>query len=118
LRDRLVRAGFGPAEVEETLGALRDAGLLDDKRLALRRAEVLAERGQSDAAIRFDLARKGVSDELVERAVMELEPERERVERILSRRGVGPKTARLLARRGFDHDLVDLAAGGDVAREA
>jgi regulatory protein len=110
LRDRLVRAGIEPVEAEAALVALREAGLLDDARFAAQRAAGLAERGRGDAAIRFQLERQGVSPELIEAAVGSLEPERERAERIVSRRGPGPKTARLLAQRGFDPELAALAA--------
>jgi regulatory protein len=118
LRDRLTRAGVEVSEAEETLAALRERGLLDDRRFAAQRAAVLAERGRGDAAIRFELERQGVSTELIEEAVASVEPERERAERIVSRRGAGPKTARLLAQRGFDPELVALAAEVRIAPEA
>jgi len=117
LRDRLAQAGIEPAEAEEAVASLRESGLLDDGRFAAQRATFLAERGRGDAAIRFELERQGVSAELIEHAIAALEPERERAERILSRRGAGPKTARLLAQRGFDPELVNIAAGGGVAPE-
>jgi regulatory protein len=119
LRDRLARAGIDADEVEAALVTLRDAGVLDDGRFAAQRAAGLAERGRGDAAIRFELERQGVSAELIEEAVASLEPERDRAERIVSRRGTGPKTARLLAQRGFDPELVTLAAAGaPIAPEA
>ena len=110
LRDRLARAGIESVEAEAALAALREAGLLDDSRFAAQRAAGLAERGRGDAAIRFELERQGVSPELIEEVIGSLEPERDRAERIVSRRGAGPKTARLLAQRGFDPELVALAA--------
>jgi regulatory protein len=118
LRDRLARAGVEVAEAEETLAALRERGLVDDGRFAVQRAAVLAERGRGDAAIRFELERQGVSAELIEEAVASVEPERDRAERIVSRRGAGSKTARLLAQRGFDPQLVALAVEARIAPEA
>lgn len=115
LRDRLARAGVETDETERALGTLRERGLLDDARFAAQRAEMLAERGRGDAAIRFELERQGVSAELIEEAVSGLEPERDRAERIVSRRGTGPKTARLLAQRGFDRELVGLVAEAGIA---
>jgi len=97
---------------------LRSVGLLDDERFAGRRAKALAERGKGNRAIRFDLQRQGIGSELADAAVAELEPERERAERIVSRRGTGPKTARLLAGRGFDRDAVELAAAEPIAPDA
>ena len=109
LRDRLARAGIEPAEAHETLAALRERGLLDDSRFAGARAQALAERGRGDLAIRFDLEGRGVDAELIEEALATLEPERERAERIVLGRGSGPKTARFLAQRGFDPEVVELA---------
>ena len=117
LRERLLRAGVDEAELDETLEELRSVGLLDDERFATRRARALAERGKGDRAIRFDLRRHGVEIELVEQAVETLEPERERAARIIVRRGPGPKTARLLAGRGFERDVVELAAEDSIAQE-
>jgi len=118
LRERLGRAGVEENELDEVLEELRRVGLLDDERFAGRRARALADRGKGDRAIRFDLRRQGIDADLVETAVAELEPERERAARIVARRGTGEKTARLLAGRGFDRDAVDLAADERIAREA
>src|SRR3954464_14835526 len=118
LRDPPGGAGIDETELDEALTELRNVGLLDDERFAGRRAKALAERGKGDRAIRFDLRRQGLGDELVEAALAELESERERAERIVSRRGTGPKTARLLAGRGFDRDAVDLAAAEPIAPDA
>jgi len=117
LRDRLLRSGVEDGELDDALEELRQVGLLDDERFAGRRARALAERGKGDRAIRFDLRRQGVDAELAEAAVAELEPERDRAARIVSRRGTGVKTARLLASRGFDRDAVDLAAEASIAPE-
>jgi len=117
LRERLLRAGIDAGELDETLEELRHVGLLDDERFAGRRARALAERGKGDTAIRFDLRRQGIGAELVETALAELQPERERAERIVSRRGAGPKTARLLASRGFDREAIELASKDRIAPE-
>jgi regulatory protein len=106
LGERLRRAGVGEGEAEEVLAELERLGLLDDGRFARERARVLAERGKGDAAIRSDLERSGVSVAAVEEALARLDPERERAERLVGRRGATPATARLLAGRGFDEDVV------------
>jgi regulatory protein len=113
LAERLRRAGVEGSEAEEVLAELVRLGLLDDRRFALERARVLAERGKGDAVIRFDLARSGVSGDAVEEALAQLDPERERAERLVVSRGATPATARLLAVRGFDEDVVAAV----VARE-
>jgi len=92
---------------------LERLGLLDDGRFALERARVLAERGKGDAAIRFDLEGSGVSASAVEEALARLDPERERAERLVGRRGATPATARLLAGRGFDEDVVAAVVARD-----
>jgi SOS response regulatory protein OraA/RecX len=114
LRERLRRAGVTPAEAEDAVGALLRAGLVNDRRFALSRAQSLAERGKGDAAIGFDLEQQGLAADAIEVALASLEPERERAERVIARRGGGAATARLLARRGFDEDAVEAA----VAHEA
>lgn len=117
VRDRLKRAGVAPAGVEEAVGTLRRTGLLDDGRFAAARALRLAERGLGDAAVRFDLERHGIAATEIEAALAGLEPERERAERIVSRRGSGPATARRLARLGFTEDAVEAASAASVAPE-
>ena len=113
LAERLQRAGIGKSEADEVLAELERLGLLDDTRFALERARVLAERGKGDAAIRFDLERSGVSASAVEEALARLDPERERAERLVGRRGATPATARLLAGRGFDEDVVAAVVARD-----
>jgi SOS response regulatory protein OraA/RecX len=113
LRERIELAGVDPDEATAVLRRLRDEGLVDDMRFAANRARGLADRGKGDAAIRFDLARQGVGPEAIERALAVLEPERDRAQRILARRGAGAATARLLSGRGFADETVAAA----VARE-
>jgi regulatory protein len=113
LAERLQRAGIGESEADEVLAELERLGLLDDSRFALERARVLAERGKGDAAIRFDLEGSGVSPSAVDEALARLDPERERAERLVGRRGATPATARLLAGRGFDEDVVTAVVARD-----
>ena len=110
LRERLERRGVAPVARDEALGTLARAGLVDDRRVAGERAAALAARGYGDAAIRWDLERQGVASELAEAALAALESEPERARRVVSARGVGPATARYLARRGFGEDAVESAA--------
>jgi regulatory protein len=114
LRERLHRAGIAPAAAGEALKALQRAGVIDDRRFAADRARALAERGQGDRAIRFDLERRGIDGDEIEAALAELEPERERAARVAARRGRSLATARLLARRGFDEDVAAAAVASDA----
>jgi regulatory protein len=106
LRERLQRAGVAEGDVEAVVEELRHAGLVDDARFAAERARVLAERGKGDVAIRFELERAGVDAAEIEAALGSLDPERERAAALVERRGATPATARLLAGRGFDEELV------------
>jgi regulatory protein len=109
---RLEQAGLRREERRAALATLERAGLLDDERFALARAEGLAERGYGDDAIRWLLERDGVEPELAGRAVGSLPPERERATAVAARRGLDRATAAFLARRGFAEDSVESALGG------
>ena len=101
---------------EDAIGALGRAGLLDDARLAENRAELLARRGYGDAAIGADLRRRQIPDEVAREAVAALEPERDRILRLLEEQSVTPTLLRRLAGRGFSHETLDAVAGA-FARE-
>jgi SOS response regulatory protein OraA/RecX len=109
LEQRLARAGHAGAAREEALAALDRAGLVDDTRLATSRAEALARRGYGDAAIRADLRRRLVEPEAAAGAVASLEPEPERLRRLLEAQSVTPALLRRLAGRGFSRDALDEA---------
>jgi SOS response regulatory protein OraA/RecX len=113
LQRRLAEAGHSAAARENALAALGRAGLVDDGRLALNRAELLARRGYGDAAIRADLSRRLVADEAAADAVAALEPERDRVHGLLAGQTVTPGLLRRLAARGFSDDTLDEVALGD-----
>ena len=106
LRERLQRAGVTSGDAEAVVEELRHAGLVDDGRFAEERARVLAERGKGDAAIRFELERAGVEAAEIEAALAGLASERERAAALVARRGATLATARLLAGRGFDEEVV------------
>jgi len=114
LGERLERSRVAPAARDEAIARLAGVGIVDDERLARRRAEVLAERGSGDALIRHDLAGRGIADELVEAALAALEPEHARAARILRERGSSLKTVRYLARKGFSEESI----GDPVAEDA
>lgn len=109
LTERLRRAAVAPAALEESLGVLARAGLVDDARFAGARAETLAGRGYGDDAVRYDLERQGVPAEVVQAAIAGLPSELERARRVVERRGTGARTARYLAARGFGEDAVEAA---------
>jgi len=106
LRERLLRAGVSVGDAEAVVAELQQTGLVDDARFAEERARVLAGKGKGDAAIRFDLERAGVGPDELEAALGTLDPERERAAALVARRGASSATARLLAGRGFDEEVV------------
>jgi regulatory protein len=114
LHERLERSRVAPAVRDEAVTRLAGAGLVDDDRVARRRAELLAERGSGDALIRHDLAGRGIAEELIESAVATLEPEPDRAAAILRKRGPGAKTLRYLARKGFSEDSIADPVADDV----
>lgn len=117
LEERLCAAGVDPATRADVLDAVARAGLVDDERLAHARARALAARGWGNAAIRSDLERRGVDGELVGQAVSALDPEPERAVRVIERQGRGPRTARYLAARGFDAEVVDSFVADEAPRQ-
>ncbi|MFL5941648.1 MAG: regulatory protein RecX [Gaiellaceae bacterium] len=112
LEQRLARARHSDSAREEAVGALERAGVLDDARLAENRAELLARRGYGDAAIRADLSRRLIPAEEAAVAVAALEPEPDRIRRVLDGRDVTPALLRRLAGRGFSRDTL-----GEIAAE-
>ena len=117
LEARLARRSVGPLERAEALQVLERAGVVDDARFAVGRARVLAERGWGDAAIRDDLERQAVPDELIGPALEGLPPEIERARALGRRRGGDPATARWLARKGFGEDAIEAAMAPGIAED-
>lgn len=109
LRERLERRRMAPDAREQAVTALERAGLVDDARIARSRAQSLTARGMGNAAIRFDLERQGIPQADIEEALVGLEPEPERAQRVVDAHGGGLRTARLLARRGFDEETIRVA---------
>ena len=107
LEQRLARAGHSAAAREDAIAALSRAGAVDDERLAESRAELLARRGYGDAAIRADLGRRLISPEAAASAVAGLEPEAERLRRLLENESVTPALLRRLSARGFSRDALE-----------
>lgn len=118
LQARLAAAGIPPWAREQALEILERAGVVDDRRFAGTRAAGLAARGSGDALIRADLLDAGVGEDDVDRAIYELEAERERAARVVAARGESAATARWLARRGFGEDAIEAALPRLIADES
>jgi SOS response regulatory protein OraA/RecX len=117
LAQRLERAAVAPAVARESLDVLTGSGLVDDGRFARSRADALAGRGYGDAAIRHDLERQGISAELVEAALGQLEPELDRARGLVAQRGLDARVGRYLAARGFGEEALEAALGENFARD-
>ena len=114
LEDRLLSRGVRPADAAAAADTLERAGAVDDERLARARASNLAERGWGNAAIIARLMEAGLSAEATQGAVAELASEPVRAARLVVDLPVH-KAVGVLARRGFDPELVEeWSAGLDV----
>ena len=110
LGERLRRGGVTPAAERAAVGTLAAAGLVDDARLAHRRAQALADRGWGDLAIAARLEREGFGAEDTRNGLDGLPPERERAVALageLPRR----RAWATLARRGFSPEALEDALG-------
>ena len=87
LEQRLAARGTPATVRRDTVEAAQRAGLVDDRRFAMQRAEQLASRGSGDLLIGDDLERQGVPPELARLAIDALEPEAARADTIVAARG-------------------------------
>lgn len=72
LRQRLLRRGAKPADVDAALARLKQAGYLDDARFAyarVRQRRDISRRGRG--MVRAELTGFGIADELIENALVE-----------------------------------------------
>jgi SOS response regulatory protein OraA/RecX len=106
LDERLAGRGVAQSDRKQAIEVLERAGVVDDRRVAERRARALAARGWGDGAIAADLRRQGLPSDAVADAVDALEPERVRAERVFDARGRSRRTAMYLSRHGFDQDAL------------
>jgi regulatory protein len=117
LDTRLERAGFDSEERALALARAAAAGYLDDARVALERARLLAERGAADATIRGELERRGVDDGMIAQALHSLPGEAERARLLAAKLGGGPRAARALARKGYPEEVIAHAVRLQIAEE-
>uniref|UniRef100_A0A832I3W9 Regulatory protein RecX n=1 Tax=Eiseniibacteriota bacterium TaxID=2212470 RepID=A0A832I3W9_UNCEI len=132
LRRRLRDRGYAPATVETVLDRLAAVGLVDDAEFA--RAWLAGRRGRRPAGWRrleAELRAKGVAPDDVARARAALEEREGAGDELAAARRVAAQAARrlaaleprarrrrlwaLLARRGFDGDVIEEALRGDEA---
>lgn len=129
LEDRLLRAGFESAEVQEELGRLQDVGLIDDERFAREFTDhQVGTRLAGRRAVRSALSAKGVDRGTIELVLAEMAgDEAERAEELARARvsrlaGLPPEKAyarlvSLLVRRGHEPETARRAARSALAVE-
>lgn len=121
IRRRLRRAGYEPEEIEAAVRDLESAGLIEDQRFAAEVVRDQATRRLAGArAIRAALREKGVTAEVIERAVADAGDEEARAHDLATRRAqrlgsLAPEAAYrklvgLLLRRGYPSGLAREAA--------
>ena len=119
LRAYLAKRGASPKDIEPAVSVCSRAGLLDDAVCAKLWATTLADRGYAWEAIRGQLLSKGLEPPLIDRTLHPLQARADDASRIRDlvdarlrdRARTDPhlrtRLARLLARRGFDADLIE-----------
>ncbi len=124
----LAERGFEPADVEDAVSRLIEAGAIDDERFAVQFAADKRElRGWGPERIREALSGRGLEGSLIE-AALAGEGHSEQVERaiaLLEGRGDRPTDAQsraravsYLARRGYDSEVAYDAVRGVERRAA
>ena len=122
LEERLAGKGFSPEAAAAVVARLREAGLVDDGRFARQWAiQRLGSGAGGPARVRFELARKGISRDIADRALEEaMEGRGEAQLALLAVEG----RARRRAPRGHDdlrrlqHNLLRRGFSSDAALEA
>lgn len=112
LTERLARAGVVPSAGRDAVGALSEARIVDDARLADARASALAQKGWGDAAIAARLEAEGIGEDDARRAIGALAPEANRAAALVAALPDRRKAWTLLSRRGFDESTVEDIVGG------
>jgi len=119
LRAHLEAHSLPASSIEDVLAACARRGWLDDAACAKLWVTMLAERGYAWAAIRDQLLTKGLNAGLIDRALQPLHSladDERRARQLIQHRlrgrairtaQVRAQMARLLARRGFDRDLIE-----------
>jgi SOS response regulatory protein OraA/RecX len=112
LTERLARAGVAPSAGKGAVGALSEARIVDDARLAGTRASALAQKGWGDAAITARLEAEGIGEDDARRAIGALAPEANRAAALVTALSDRRKAWTLLSRRGFHESTIEDVVGG------
>ncbi len=116
LERKLGAKGLEPQDIHQALAELKEDGLLSDTRFAEALCHSWARRGKGPLRIRVDLKAKGVSAQLIDATLSELEIDWFEVAREVSTKKFGDsppedakeraKRSRFLHYRGFDGEQI------------
>ena len=112
LEDKLRERGCEPAVAARVLDRMGEVGLVDDEAYAEMFVRSRQEtKGLAAGALRHELRRKGVADDLVDAALEEIDPEgdREQARALVTRR--------LRTMRGLDREVQTRRLAGFLARK-
>lgn len=124
LEQKLLARGFAVSEISAELDALERERLLSETRFATQFVGSRARRGDGPVKIRAELMQRGVSDELIEQELQQVEEdwlrEAERVREKKFGRAI-PETyeerarqARFLQNRGYTLEQIRKVLRGDI----
>lgn len=106
LSERLARR-HGAQASAVVVEVLERYGVVDDAAYATAVADARLRRGYGPAAVRHDLERSGVDDEVIAAAIAQVDADRwDAAARIAARGETGARTARRLAARGFEEETI------------
>jgi regulatory protein len=112
LEDKLRDRGCEPGVARQVLDRMTEVGLVDDEAFAEMYVRSRQEtKGLAAGALRHELRQKGVAEEVVDAALEEIDPEREKEQ---ARALV---TRRLRTMRGVDRDTQTRRLAGFLARK-
>ena len=83
LSDKLLLKGYGPDNIKPAISRLAELGYINDEKYALVYAKYLSERSKGEYAIKQALEEKGISKELINKALNSLKTEAEPYEQII-----------------------------------
>ena len=114
---KLVEKGASHEQALQVAQWLCSIGALDDMKFAEDVARSYARKGYGAARVRSELYRRGIDRETADRAIEEMEPSQDAIDRFVASRLKGKKpdrdeTRRLyaaLARRGHGHEEIKQA---------
>lgn len=123
LKRKLLQRGYPPDQIDGTLRALADEGLLSEKRYASEWVRSRAGRGQGPVKIRAELRQRGLGEEQVQQALAATDTNWARLAGEVRRKRFGPalpasmteraRQTRFLESRGFTAEHIRAALGGD-----